>query len=166
MLIGGIPFLVLGAFLMVSAPEILLRRLLGILVLIYVLNSIFKFTSKIKLSGFWIAAVSTLYGFFSGIIGTGGVIKAAVLHHIGLKKQKFVGTFAASALIFLIIKAIIFSKFSLISLTDVPLLIPLLIIGAIGPFIGRYLLRKFSSEFFRKLVIGALFLLSINLLFF
>ncbi len=166
MLLGGLPFLLLGAFLMVVAPELLLRRLLGVVVLVYVINSIFNLTKNVKLKGWLIALISTAYGFFSGIIGTGGVIKAAMLHHVGLKKERFVGTFAVSAFIFLTIKAVIYSRFELVTKAHIPILIPLIIIGVTGPFVGRRILRKVKGKTFKKAILIMLALVAINLIFF
>jgi len=164
--IGSIPFTVLGAFLLYYSPSIFLKKFLGFLILLYVINEFYSLTKKIKLNSTGIIGISTVYGFIGGIIGAGGVIKAALLNHLGLSKEKFVGTMAVTALVVNIIKTSVYSRFNLINIEDIPFLLMLIVMAIIGGHIGKYLLKKIDTKAFRKGLIISLSIISLYLIIF
>ena len=119
-----------------------------------------------RIDGLWISLISTLYGFFAGIIGTGNSVKAALLNHNNVVKGKFIGIMAITALITNIIKMTIYSKSLLISGDDVPFLLVLIIIGFIGSYIGKKFVKNISSTVFRKIILYILFIMGLKLSFF
>ncbi len=164
--LGAIPATILGSTLLVYAPTRLLEILLGLIAILYIINDHFNFLKNIKLNNYGIAGGGALYGFFSGIIGTGDIIKAIFLTHIGLRKENFIATMAGSAIINNIVKAIVYTKFALMTKTDIPLIIALVVCAILGVSIGQRFVHKVSSETFKKMVIAVLFVASIKLLFF
>ena len=89
----------IGAYLMVIAPSEKIKKVLGTIILLYVINDSFNLTKHIKLNKIAIIGAGGTYGFFTGIIGTGSAIKAALLTHMGLRKQKFIAVMATSAIL-------------------------------------------------------------------
>ena len=166
MLVGAIPAVVIGAFLMIILPSELLKRVLGFVILFYIINEFFKIFKNVKLSKPMISVVSFFYGFFSGIVGTGDSIKSSLLIHLGYTKEKFIVIMGITALVMNIIKTLIFSKFSLISLTDIPLIIILVFIAIIGTYVGRLFLKKISPKLFRNAILGMLTIISFKLIIF
>ena len=134
--------------------------------MLYVINDYFRLTKHIKLNKIAIACVGGAYGFFAGIIGTGSAIKAALLSHIGLRKERFIAVMATSAILLNIIKTAIYSKYSLINAEDIPLIIGLIICAFSGAYVGRNFVKKLHPETFKKIILGMLVIVSIKLLFF
>ena len=164
--LGAVPFVFIGAYLMVYAPSEMIKTILGIIILLYVINDYFKLTKKIKLSKFAIIGASGAYGLFSGIIGTGDAIKAALLTHLGLTKEKFIVTMSLSAILLNIIKATIYSKYNLISQSDIPLILGLIVCALTGSYIGKNFVKKIHPELFKKIILTILLIVSLKLLFF
>ncbi|MCK5039833.1 MAG: sulfite exporter TauE/SafE family protein [Candidatus Aenigmarchaeota archaeon] len=120
---GAVPLVVIGSFLMVHAPGEIIKKLLGAIILLYIVNDHFKLTKHIKLNNYAITAAGGVYGSFAGIIGTGSAIKAALLNHLGLRKENFIATMSATAVLLNILKTVIYSKYSLISKEDTLLIV-------------------------------------------
>lgn len=164
--IGAIPLVFVGAYMMVYSPSEIIKKVLGIIVLMYVINDYFKLTKNIKLNKLAIIGVGSAYGFFAGIIGTGSAIKAALLNHLGLRKERFIATMATSAILLNIIKTTIYSKFDLITQTDIPLIFGLILCAFAGAYIGRNFVKKIHPDIFRKIILIILIIASLKLLLF
>ena len=163
---GAIPMVFIGASLMIYAPSDLIKRVLGAIIIFYVLNDYFNFTRHVRLNKIAIAFTGAAYGFFAGIIGTGGPIKAALLNHIGLRKEKFIAVMTTSAFLLNIIKTLVYSRSSLVTAEDIPLIIGLVACAFFGTYIGRNFVKKFHPETFRRIILVMLFIVSVKLLFF
>ena len=99
MSIASLPFALLGALAMGVLPSELLRKLLGLMILIYVVIDTFKVFPKIAATQFWLVIGSAVYGFFSGLLGSGNIVKVALFQQMHLKKEAFVGAMAATSVI-------------------------------------------------------------------
>lgn len=163
---GAIPFVFAGAFLLVYAPSMIIEKILGIIILLYVINEYLKITKRVKLKNYTISAVGGLFGFFSGAIGTGNAITAALLTHIGIRKERFIATMAITAFFVNVVKTGIYSKFALITMNDMPLVAALIIIAFVGAYLGKNLVKMINPELFRRLVLILLLVVSLKLIFF
>jgi uncharacterized membrane protein YfcA len=164
--IGAVPMVFVGASLLVYVPSELIERILGAVVLLYVINDYFKFTKHIRLNKAAIACVGGVYGFSAGITGMSGGIKAALLNHIGLRKERFIAVMSASAILLNFIKTAIYSKSSLVTTEDIPLVVGLIICAFLGTYIGKNLVKTIAPETFRKIILLVLFVVSLKLLIF
>ncbi|MBI2135241.1 sulfite exporter TauE/SafE family protein [Candidatus Woesearchaeota archaeon] len=165
-LYGAIPFVFAGALLLVYAPSDIIEKILGIIILLYAINDYLNITKKVKLKNYAISMVGGLFGFFSGIIGTGNAITAALLTHMGIRKERFIATMAITALFVNAIKIGIYSKFALVTIDDIPLVAALIIIAFVGAYLGKNLVKMIKPELFRRLVLILLLVVSLKLLFF
>ena len=156
----------IGAYLMVYTPSNIIKKVLGVIIILYVVNDYFNLTKRVKLNKIGIACAGGGYGFFAGIIGTGSAIKAALLTHLGLRKEKFIAIMATSAILINVIKTIIYSKFNLVSQTDIPLIVGLIICAFSGAYVGRNLVKKIHPDMFKKVILTILIIVAIKLLFF
>lgn len=161
---GAFPMVLVGAYLMVYSPSDIIEKVLGIVILLYVINDYLKFTENVKLNSYAIAIVGGVYGFFGGIIGTGSAIKAALLTHIGLRKERFIATMATSAILLNIIKTVIYSKHALVSWSDAPLITGLILCAFAGNYAGRNIVKKIHPDVFKKIILLILVIVSIKLL--
>jgi uncharacterized protein len=163
---GAVPMVLIGAYLMVYTPSNIIKKVLGVIIILYVVNDYFNLTKRVKLNKIGIACAGGGYGFFAGIIGTGSAIKAALLTHLGLRKEKFIAIMATSAILINVIKTIIYSKFNLVSQTDIPLIVGLIICAFSGAYVGRNLVKKIHPDMFKKVILTILIIVAIKLLFF
>lgn len=163
-LTGSLPLVIIGAFLLVQVPSEVLKRILGLIVLFYVINYQFGIFKKYKPKKIQIPFIGAIYGFFSGIVGVGDPIKAALLNQIGLVKEEFIATMTIIAFIQNIFKISIYSNFQLVTLSDWPIILALIIVSFIGVFIGKRWVKKINPDLFRKIVMVALAIISIKLL--
>lgn len=163
---GAVPMVFIGAYLMAVAPSAMIEKALGIIILLYVVNDYFGLTEDVELNRAAIAGTGGAYGFLTGIIGTGSAIKAALLTHLGIRKEKFIAVMATSAILLNVIKTAVYSKFSLVSQSDFILVAGLIFCAFGGAYVGRNLVKKLHPETFRKIILAILVVVSVKLLFF
>lgn len=164
--IGNIPMVYIGAKLMVEAPSETIKMILGFIVLAYVINEYFKLTKNVKIHDIGIVAAGGLYGFFAGIIGTGGAIKAALLTHMGMRKESFIATMSVTAIVANIIKITVYSQSELVSQDDLPVALGLILCAIVGVYTGKHLVKKIHPDLFRKAVLIMLTIVSLKLILF
>ncbi len=164
--IGAIPGVVLGAYSLVVAPSLIVERILGAIILAYVINSFFGLTEHLRLSNSAIVIGGFAYGFFAGIIGTGGPIKAAILIQLGLRKERFIATMSSNAVLLNIIKIAIYSRYSLILKSDMVIMGFLVLVAVLATLTGKFFVRKITPLVFERIVMSILLVSGIKLLFF
>ena len=164
--LGAVPAVIVGALFLVSLPTELLKRLLGILILFYILNAVYKLINDFKPGKVSTPVIGAIYGFFSGVVGVGDPIKAALLLQLGLVKERFVATMAIIAILLNLIKAIVYSSFALVSADDVQLIIFLIIVSLLGTYLGKQFLNRLKPEVFKKIVLGLLLVVGLQLIFY
>ena len=192
--VGSLPFAYLGGLLLPHLSQQFLQRCLGVLIISYVclqlpvirnaLRSVqdqfvprasasasASASSKPDSSGAIdsstarLIAVAAGYGFTSGLVGSGSVIKAIFFRQSGLEKEAFVGTMAATSVVATIGKLVAYTQTGLL---HGPLLLPMLalVVAAVAAvLVGRTLLKKFDSTVFNRGVTLLLIVAAIGLLF-
>jgi len=165
----GIPsiiFAFLGARFISVLPVELLTRVLALFLILFSCFSFLKPNINIRQNSFNAFLGGSLSGFLAGLIGMGGAVRSMFLLAFNLPKEVYVATAA------LIAFAIDLTRIPTYLLTGVvhdhayySLLPFLVIIAYLGVRTGKKLLGKINQEFFRKIVVGALFLVGIRLLF-
>jgi len=109
-------------------------------------------------------------GFFAGLIGTGGAVRGAVMSSYNLQKNVFVATSATVDLGVDITRSVIYLGNDFVGMDKFWLIPGLIIVAALGSFIGKQILAKLSQDVFRRLVlilIGIIGIVSIvNYLYF
>jgi hypothetical protein len=169
-LLFGIPGIIvsfLSASLPVNLPQDLLKRLLGLFLLIYVSFLFVKPTWKINASNFSAFLGGSLSGFFSGIFGVGGAIRSSFLTSFNLKKSVFLFT---SGAIGLLIDSSRLTQYWLSGTRINQDLVMLLFASIPTSLVGAYLAKKFVDKIpqksFRLVIAIALFIVSFRYLLF
>ncbi|WP_259780933.1 sulfite exporter TauE/SafE family protein [Aestuariispira ectoiniformans] len=157
MSLASLPFAFLGAEVMVWAPVNFMQTALGILVLVYVAMQLWKPHGTLPLSKPLILGASGLYGFLSGLLGTGNVIKAIFLQRAGLERHSFVGVMAATSVLANLAKLGAYSQAGLLTLAHWPAAVGLVAVSLVSTVAGRAVLHRVNSEQFR---IGVLVILT------
>ena len=163
-LLGSLPLVVLGAFLLVQIPTETLKRILGGIVLFYVINYQFTPLKKYRPQNFHIPLIGAVYGFFSGMIGVADPIKAALLNQVGLVKEEFIATMTIIAFIQNFFKISIYSHFQLVSSRDWLVILGLIIVSLAGVYVGSRIIKKIPVALFKKIVLIMLAIIGIKLL--
>ena len=165
--IPGILFSYLGASISLTVSPLLLKRLLGAFLLMYVVFLLYKTTWKIPETGRTSILGGSLSGFFAGIFGVGGAIRSAFLSVYNLPKEVFIFT---SGMIALFIDITRVSKYIMGGLT-VPtimlyflaLLIPCSLLGA---YFSKKILHKIPQNKFRIVIAIMLGIMSLKFIIF
>ncbi|MBI2652879.1 sulfite exporter TauE/SafE family protein, partial [Candidatus Woesearchaeota archaeon] len=163
----------LGASFMVRVNEDLLKRFIGVFIivisLLVLLEDFLKFkarTSKISHKHHFLSILAGLFiGTYIGVIGGGGatiVIFLLILIY-GLSFHNAVATQKAVTLPISIIATLVFMYQGII---DYSLGIPLFIVNIIGGWIGAELLFRFNSTLLKRILVPISVILAIRLMFF
>lgn len=148
MALASLPFALLGALLMVHIPTDALRRSLGVMILLYLLISKFDLAPAFKQSNATIITGSAIYGFVSGMLGSGNIIKAVIFREMQLSKQAFVGTMAASAVLSNIAKLTAYTQSDLLGREYTATIIALIVVAIFAALIGSKILRVMPIKHF------------------
>jgi len=185
--LGSLPFAYIGGILLPYLSQQMLQRCLGLLILIYVFlqsaginresrrtnpdtasrNSESEACIAVQIGAFGrfqLTAVSACYGFASGLVGSGSVIKAMFFRRMHLRKEAFVGTMAATSLVATIGKITAYSQNGLLQREMLPLIITLVAAAVVAACIGRRYLKKIDSTIFNNGVLVILIIAAVGLI--
>lgn len=162
LLIYALPGALLGSALLLQINIIIFQKILGAAILLYVAANILK-SKKITPSPpkkyFYISILSFLYGFSSGVIGSGNAVKGPLLTSAGLTKEIYIATYAATSILLNIPKILIYGYGGLINTSVAFHSIPLLAASILGTYFGKKFITKVSESKF-NLVVNIFFILS------
>jgi uncharacterized membrane protein YfcA len=150
--VGAIPVTTLSSLLFVIVPGDILRRMIGGLMLLLVMQAHTRFKDKLKpkLKGFiWVGAGS---GFVNGFLGVGGGIIAPFFINYGVRGTSYIGTFSVIALVTQTIKLTVFGRANLLGPHVIGLGLLLGILAFVGSFLGRRLVGHLPERGFDLLV--------------
>lgn len=164
-ILWSIPGAIVGAYLLSSLPEGIFNKVLGIFVLLYLANDFFEFVPKKVYTASLIPVFGVLYGFASGLVGSGNLVKGPLFVGLGLLKESYIGTYAVTSFFVNVPKIIVYIATGVIIGSTFKLAVPFLIISVIGTYIGATFLKNISNDVFYY-VVNAIFAVSAIALFF
>jgi uncharacterized membrane protein YfcA len=144
MALGCLPFAYLGASLLAEVPADLLKRLLGIMVLAYLALTTFKLLPKFTIGMPGLIAGSAAYGFVSGLLGSGNLIKVIIFREMNITKEAFVGAMAATSVLSNMAKLSAYSQTGILTADMAWPMAGLIVSAVLSALIGRHFLRKVS----------------------
>lgn len=150
MAVASLPFAYLGASLLFEVPAELLRRLLGAMILLYIALTVFKMIPRFKIGTTGLIGGSAAYGFVSGLLGSGNLIKAIIFREMNITKQAFVGAMAATSVLSNAAKISAYSASGLLSANQTAPIIGLVLGAITAVLIGRKILHIVSVAHFEK----------------
>lgn len=130
MALAILPFAFAGASLMVHMPTDVLKRSLGAMILLYIIFTRFKPFSALKICTFELLVGSASYGFVSGLLGSGNIIKVIIFREMSISKEAFVGAMAAASVLSNLAKLTAYTQ------------------SALAVFIGRRILQAMDGSHF------------------
>jgi len=148
-----------GALLSDRLPSDTLRLLFGIFLVVFTLIfSVFPKTSLTSQTPTLVGG-GMVSGFIAGLIGAGGAIRSACLLSFGMVKEHYIATSAFIALAVDLTRVPVYlTKGSIQQNEHFLLLIGLIPMAYFGAKLGKRIVEKVSAQWFRRFVLGMLFL--------
>lgn len=149
--IPAVAFVIIGGIIAKYLNEYLLEIILGVFLIALSLLFLIKKNLIIKPNKREAFLGGSLSGLFAGILGTGGAIRGLTMAAFNLEKNAFIATSAIIDFFVDFSRTIVYFLNGFIT-KEILIYIPFLIlIGIVGTYIGKILLRKISQETFKKL---------------
>ena len=163
--IPGIAATYIGASLVFDIPAVVLSRILGSFLIIYVIYLFAKSSFNVKSSLIFGACGGALSGFLAGVFGIGGAVRGLFLTAFDLPKAVYIATAGSIALFIDATRLTTYFKngarLPTLLLYGLPLFIPASFLGAA---IARRIVDRIPQEHFRKIIAVFLLLMGIKLL--
>ena len=153
---------ILGAYLTTYIARELFLRILGIVLLIYAINSFshkyIKFSRKPSFS----ILAGSLYGFVEGLTGIGGVVRTSLFYGYQLSPAALIATSGFFALIVDIARISTYLSSGLPDMFSWWHYLLFVATATAGSIVGRSLIRVLPAKFIRYLIIAAIALVSLK----
>ncbi|MEM7208995.1 MAG: sulfite exporter TauE/SafE family protein [Pseudomonadota bacterium] len=162
--LASLPTAYIGAAMVDTMPVDWLRRLLGLSIVAYLLITTVFSHVTIKLNQFGLIAGSGVYGFVSGLLGSGNVIKALLFRELAMGKESFVGIMAATSILTNVAKLNAYANDGLLHERHLVVGGALVACAVVSAYIGRNIMQKIPLNRFRHGVSLVLFCAALNLL--
>ena len=141
---ASVPFAYLGALFLDDLPGDTLKRSLGLMVLAYIGLRRFDILPRFRVGRMGLVAGSAAYGFVSGLLGSGNIVKAVIFREMNITKEAFVGAMAATSVLANMAKLHGYYQFGLLDVTRFWLMTGLVAAAISAVLVGRFLLRSVS----------------------
>ncbi len=152
MILWSIPGAIVGGIALSFVPVEIFTKVLAIFILLYLANDMSKLVPKRIYSAGTIPLLGVLYGFMSGLVGSGNLVKGPLFTSIGLLKERYIGTYAVTSFFVNIPKILVYLATGVIAATTFVKAIPFLFISIAGTYIGKGLLKHVRHDVFYYVV--------------
>lgn len=152
-----------GAILVAYVSQDFFKLMLGAFLVIFSLYTLTGHKAEIRSTNRNELLGGALSGLLAGLIGTGGALRSAFLTGFGMKKNEYVATASAIALLVDLTRVPVYLASGFLGAqyySDVPVLLVMAIAGA---YVGKRVVDYVSQETFRKIVLVALALIGLKL---
>ncbi|MCC7561040.1 MAG: sulfite exporter TauE/SafE family protein [Methanobacterium sp.] len=167
-LLFGVPSViltVLGAYIVAYIPQNILTALLGIILLIFSIYSFKKPDFKFNATKINNILGGSLSGFLQGFMGIGGPLRGSFLISYGLDKATYIATLAAVAVLIDLARIPIYFSTNLLEVQFYYCIPPLIVIGILGSYTGKKVVKKIPQNTFRKIILVAIGISSLLLIY-
>jgi uncharacterized membrane protein YfcA len=159
--IGAIIGAIGATFLVVELPLELMKIAVGLFVIFLLWGA----TPTIReTSNAWRIIVGLSTTFISMFVGASGPLVGSLMQVNGYEKMRFIATFSSCMTFQHLLKAIVFGTIGFSFWQWLPLILAMIISGAIGSWLGLKQLKKISPEKFKLIFRLILSLLSVQLI--
>lgn len=162
--LGSLPFSILGSFIFISIDTTILVRLLGGMMLVFVIYTRLPIGRDFKMRLWGFVPVGAGTGFGSAFLGIPGPFANIFYLAYGLSASAYIGTSALGMGMIQVPKLIIFGSSDLLSLRILALGLGLGAIAAFSAYLGRMILRRVPDDVFPKIINAMLIISGIILL--
>ncbi|MCK4729537.1 MAG: sulfite exporter TauE/SafE family protein [Desulfobacterales bacterium] len=165
-LVYGLPSVIsalVGAWIFGSVDVSLITMFFSIFLVMFSLYSLFRPKLRIPEKDSILAIGGLISGLTSGLIGVGGAIRSMFLISTFLKKEAYIATAAAIAIMVDVSRISMYVYRGSLYQSHTLWIIPLVVVAFMGVFTGRRLLRRLNEDTVRKAVLVALLLVGIKM---
>ena len=155
-ILGALPFSILGSFLFVSIDTEVLVRILGVMMLLFVVYTRLPIGQDFKTQIWGFIPVGAGTGFGSAFLGIPGPFAAVFYLAYGLSASAYIGTSALGMATIQVPKLIIYGTSDLLTLRVLLMGIGLGAIAAGSAYLGRIILRRIPDHVFPKIITAML----------
>jgi len=163
--IPGIAATYLGASLVFDIPAVILSRILGSFLIIYVIYLFVKSSFMVRPSLLYGACGGAISGFLAGVFGIGGAVRGLFLTAFDLPKAVYIATAGSIALFIDATRLATYfengARLPTLLLYGLPLFIPASFLGAA---IAKRIVDRIPQRHFRKIIAVFLLMIGIKLL--
>ena len=160
----SLPGVLIGSLALNYIPVEFFKKLLACIILIYLANDVFKLMPKKHQPDALLPGLSVFYGFLSGLIGSGNLVKGPLFTSLGLLKQMYVGTYAFTSLFMNAPKIALYYATGIIDGSAIQKSVPFLLISIVGTRVGKHLIGKIRNDVFYSVVTASFAVSAIALL--
>lgn len=154
----------LGARLTLTLSSTVIQLAFGIFLLAYVAVSlVWGGRFRLPATKGVLVAGGVGSGFITGLIGTGGAIRSTCLLAFGLRKEIYIGTSAAIALIVDATRIPVYVTGGYLHASSFPWLIGLVIVAFAGAWVGKKIVKRVSQSAFHRFVMVLLALMGLKM---
>ena len=150
--LGALPFSILGSFLFVSTDTTVLVRILGVMMLLFVIYTRLPIGQNFKMRVWGFIPVGAGTGFGSAFLGIPGPFAAVFYLAYGLSASAYVGTSALGMATIQLPKLIIYGSSDLLTLQVLLMGVSLGAIAAGSAYVGRIILKRIPEHVFPKII--------------
>ncbi len=164
----GIPsliFVILGGILSKYFDGLILSLSLAIFLIAFSLLFLVKRDLVVKPEKKQSIIGGSLSGFFSGFLGTGGAIRGLTMAAFNLEKSVFIATSAFIDFVIDAARTVIYYQNGFIQEKDFIYIPFLLVIGLVGSYLGKLILKKIPQEKFKRISLYLILIIGIVSLF-
>lgn len=143
----------LGALLVPYANLKILKIILGVFLMVISILKGFEFVKKARFSNRTNTCIISISGFLTGLIGTGGALRAIALSHMHITKEAFVLLSSTIDIGGDLLRLVLYLYHGYMNWNEW-YYIPLLLIAAwLGTYTGKYILTRISQKSFERIVL-------------
>ncbi|MDA0264503.1 MAG: sulfite exporter TauE/SafE family protein [Chloroflexi bacterium] len=154
--LGGVPLSVVGSFLFVSIDTSVLVRILGVMMLLFVVYTRMPVGRDFNMKLWGFVPLGATTGFGSAFLGIPGPFSAVFYLAYGLAASSYIGTSALGMGMIQIPKLIIFGSNGLFTPRVLLLGIGLGAIAAGSAYVGRVILKRVPEQVFPRIITAML----------
>ena len=154
--LGALPMSVLGSFIFISINTTVLVRILGVMMLLFVVYTRMPIGRDFAMKLWGFAPLGAATGFGSALLGIPGPFAAVFYLAYGLAAGAYIGTSSLGMGMIQVPKLIIFGADGLLTLRVLLLGIGLGAIAAGAAYLGRLILRKVPERVFPRIITAML----------
>ena len=162
--LGAVPMSVVGSFIFIAIDTAVLVRILGVMMLLFVVYSHLPVGRDFTMKLWGFAPLGAATGFGSAFLGIPGPFAVLFYLAYGLAASSYIGTSSLGMALIQVPKLIIFGTGGLLTVRILLLGIGLGVIAAVTAYLGRWILRRVPERVFPWIITTMLLVSGVVLL--
>jgi uncharacterized membrane protein YfcA len=162
--IGAVPMAIVGSFIFVSIDTTVLVRILGIMMLLFVVYTHLPIGRNFNMRLWGFAPLGAATGFGSAFLGIPGPFAVVFYLAYGLAASAYIGTSSLGMALIQVPKLIIFGSSGLLTPRVLLLGLGLGAIAAVTAYLGRWILQRIPEKVFPRIITTMLLVSGVILL--